>query len=141
MTSYKTHCEKNAKKIDDFLTENPDLNPENLQVLKELNADLKKQFKRMEISWFSMMDEIEDAPTHTALEKIFNDVDDYVTKTLGTSQKAISGKTSRPTLEPLRDTSRSTIRSSPDRRYYVPSRWRRQTSGSTGSPHITNTTR
>ena len=94
MTSYKTHCEKNAKKIDDFLTENPDLNPENLQVLKKLNADLEKQFERMETSWFSMMGDIEDVPIHTALEKMFNDVDDHVTKTLRVSQKAISGKTS-----------------------------------------------
>ena len=74
--------EKNAKKIDDFLTENPDLNPENLQVLKKLNADLEKQFERMETSWFSMMNDIQDVPIHTALEKMFNDVDDHLKKTL-----------------------------------------------------------
>ena len=101
MTSYKTHCEKNAKKMDDFLTENPELGPEHLQVLKKLNADLEKQFERMETSWFSMLGDIEDVPAHTALEKMFNDVDDHVTKTLRVSQKAI--------LEPLRDTSESMI--------------------------------
>jgi hypothetical protein len=94
MTSYKKYCEKGAKKIDDFLDENPDLNPENLQVLKKLNTDLEEQFKRMEVSWFSMMGDIDDVPTHTALEKIFDDVDDYVTKTLGVSRKAISENSS-----------------------------------------------
>ena len=94
MTSYKNYCQKSAKKIDDFLAENPELGPEDLQVLKELNTDLKEQFKRMEVSWFSMMVDIEDVPTHTALEKMFNDVDDRVKKTLRASQKAISGKTS-----------------------------------------------
>ena len=94
MTSYKNYCQKSAKKIDDFLAENPELGPKHLQVLEKLNTDLEEQFKRMEISWFSMMDDIDDVLTHTALEKIFNDVDDYVTKTLGVSQKAISGKSS-----------------------------------------------
>ena len=94
MTSYKNFCEKKAKKIDDFIGENLDLNPENLQDLKKLNADLEDQFKRMETSWESMMDDIDDAPTHTALEKMFNDVGDYVAKTLGISQEAISGKSS-----------------------------------------------
>ena len=89
----------------------------------------------MEISCFSMMDDIDDVPAHTALKKIFNDVDDYVTKTLGVSQKAISGSLPRLTLELFRDMSRSTTRSRPDRSYYVPLRWRRQTSGSMGSPH------
>ena len=41
-----------------------------------------------------MMGDFKDVPTHTALEKIFNDVDDYVTKTLRVSQKVISGKSS-----------------------------------------------
>ena len=85
MTSYKTHCDKNAKKIDDFLADNPDLNPKGIQVLEKLNADLEEQFKRMEVSWFSMMNNIEDVPIHTAMEKVFNDVDDHVTKTLRTS--------------------------------------------------------
>jgi hypothetical protein len=92
MTSYKNYCHKSAKKIDDFLAENPELGPEHLQVLKKLNIDLEEQFKRMEISWFSKMDDIADAPTHATLEKMFNDVDDYVTKTLGVSQKAILGR-------------------------------------------------
>ena len=48
----------------------------------------------METFWFSMMGDIEDVPTYTALEKMFNDVDDHVTKTLRLSQKTISGKTS-----------------------------------------------
>ena len=42
MTSYKTHCEKNAKQIDDFLTENPDLNPKDIQVLEKLNDGLEE---------------------------------------------------------------------------------------------------
>jgi hypothetical protein len=88
MTSYKNYCQKSAKKIDDFLHENPELGPEHLQILKELNTDLKDQFKRMEISWFSKMGDIDDAPTHATLEKLFSDVDDYVTKT----QKAILGR-------------------------------------------------
>ena len=96
MTSYKNFCEKKVKKIDDFIGKNPVLNPENLQELKKLKADLEDQFKRMETSWESMMDDIDDAPTHNAnaLEKMFNDVGDYVTKTLGISQEAISGKSS-----------------------------------------------
>ena len=65
MTSYKKYCEKSAKKIDDFIGENPDLNPKNIQVLEKLNTDLEEQFKRMEVSWFSMMDDIDDMPTHT----------------------------------------------------------------------------
>ena len=44
MTSYKNYCQKSAKKIDDFLAENPELRPKDLQVLKELNTDLKEQF-------------------------------------------------------------------------------------------------
>ena len=55
MTSYKNFCEKKAKKIVDFLHENPDLSPKHLQVLEKLNADLEDQFKRMETSWESMM--------------------------------------------------------------------------------------
>ena len=58
MTSYKNYCHKSAKKIDDFLAENPELGPKHLQVLEKLNTDLEEHFKRMEISWFSMMDDI-----------------------------------------------------------------------------------
>jgi hypothetical protein len=94
MTSYRNHCERKATEIDDFLAENPDLSPEHLQILKKLNADLEDQFKRMETSWESMMDDIEDEPTHTAVEKIFNDVGDNVRKTLGISRKTILGKPS-----------------------------------------------
>ena len=94
MTSYKNCCHKRAKKIDDFLAGNPELGPEDLQVLKKLNADLVEQFKRMEISWFSVMGDIVDVPTHTTLEKMFDDVDDHVMKTLRVSQKAILERTS-----------------------------------------------
>ena len=38
------------------------------------------------------MDDVVDGQTHATLEKMFNDVDDYVTKTLGVSQKAILGR-------------------------------------------------
>ena len=48
----------------------------------------------MEVSWFSMINDIEDVPIHTALEKVFNDVDDHMMKTLRVSRKTISGKTS-----------------------------------------------
>ena len=47
MTSFKGHCDKKAKKIDQFLSDNPDPNPEDLQVLKKLNADLEDQLNRM----------------------------------------------------------------------------------------------
>ena len=50
MTSFKGHCDKKAKKIDDFLSANPDPNSEVLQELKRLNADLEDQLKRMEVS-------------------------------------------------------------------------------------------
>ena len=92
MTLYKKYCERGAKKIDDFLAENPDLNPENIQLLKKLNTDLEELFKRMEVSWVSVMDGFDDVPTHTALEKIFNDVGDGIARTLEISQKTILGK-------------------------------------------------
>ena len=60
MTSYKGHCDKKVKKIDDFLSANPDPNSKDLQELEELNSDLKKQLERMETAWDSMMMEVED---------------------------------------------------------------------------------
>ena len=48
MTSYKGHCDKKAKKIDDFLSAHPNPNSKDLQELEELNSDLKKQLERME---------------------------------------------------------------------------------------------
>ena len=91
MTTYKAYCEKKAKNIDDFLAENADPGPEDILELKRLNSELIGQFNRMEAAWDSMMNEIDD-PTHTGLEKMFNNVDTYVSKTLKASKKIISEK-------------------------------------------------
>ena len=91
MTTYKAYCEKKAKNIDDFLAENADPGPEDILELKRLNSELIGQFNRMEAAWDSMMHEIDD-PTHTGLEKMFNNVDTYVSKTLKASKKIISEK-------------------------------------------------
>ena len=40
MTSYKGHCDKKAKKIDDFLRANSNPNSKDLQELEKLNSDL-----------------------------------------------------------------------------------------------------
>ena len=89
MTSFKGHCDKKAKKIDEFLSDNPDPNPEDLQVLKKLNADLEDQLKRMEMAWESMMADVDD-DTFKALDKMLNEVSVEVSKTLATSNKTIS---------------------------------------------------
>ena len=89
MTSFKGHCDKKAKKIDEFLSDNPDPNPEDLQVLKELNSDLKDQLKRMETAWESMMADVDD-DTFKALDKMLNEVSQEVSKTLATSNNTIS---------------------------------------------------
>ena len=91
MTTYKAYCEKKAKKIDDFLAENADPGPKDILKLERLNSELIDQFNRMEAAWDSMMNEIDD-PTHTGLEKMFNNVDTYVSKTLKASEKIISEK-------------------------------------------------
>ena len=95
MTSFKGHCDKKAKKIDDFLSANPDPNSEVLQELKRLNADLEKQLERMETAWDSMMMEVEDE-TFKALDKMLIEVSEQVAKTLATSKKIISER-SAPT--------------------------------------------
>ena len=94
MTSYKNFCEKKAKEIDDFIGENPDISPRKLRDLEKLHADLENQFERMETAWESMMDNIDDTPIQTALEKMFSDVSDYVRKKLGISWKTILGQSS-----------------------------------------------
>ena len=91
MTTYKAYCEKKAKNIDDFLAENADPGPKDILELERLNSELIGQFNRMEAAWDSMMHEIDD-PTHTGLEKMFNNVDTYVSKTLKASEKIISEK-------------------------------------------------
>ena len=91
MTSFRGHCDKKAKKIDDFLSANPDPNSKDLQDLEELNSDLKDQLRRMEVAWEAMMDET-DNDTYDALDKMLNEVSEEVAKTLATSEKTISEK-------------------------------------------------
>ena len=91
MTSYKGFCQKKAKKIDDFLHANPDLNSEDIQKLKKLNTDLESQLERMQTAWEAMMDEVE-PDVHTALDKMLSEMSEEVERTLAVSEKAISDK-------------------------------------------------
>ena len=95
MTSYKGHCDKKVKKIDDFLSANPDPNSKDLQELEELNSDLKDQLRRMETAWEAMMVDV-DNDTFKALDKMLNEVSQEVSKMLATSKKTISER-SAPT--------------------------------------------
>ena len=89
MTSFRGHCDKKVKKIDEFLSANPDPNSEDLEELKELNSDLKDQLKHMETAWESMMLDIDDN-TFKALDKMLNEVSEEVSKTLTHSKRFIS---------------------------------------------------
>ena len=68
MTAYKGFCQRKTKKIDDFLHENPNLNSEGIQELKNLNSVLEAQLERMETAWESMMGDLEPG-LYSALEQ------------------------------------------------------------------------
>ena len=91
MTAYKGFCQRKVKKIDDFLHDHPDLNSEDIQVLKNLNSALEAQLERMETAWESMLSQLE-PETYTALDKVFNEVSEEVAKVLVASTKVISDK-------------------------------------------------
>ena len=58
MTSYRDFCQKKAKRIDDFLHANPELDHEGIQELKKLNSALEDKLKHMEPAWEAMMGEV-----------------------------------------------------------------------------------
>ena len=91
MTAFKGFCQKKAKKIDDFLHANPDLNSRDLQELEKLNSSLESQLERMETAWEAMMDDVE-PDAYTALDKMLGEVSGEVEKTLEASKKANSDK-------------------------------------------------
>ena len=90
ITTYKTACEKKAKAIDEFLATHTELNEEGITELKALNLNLEEQYKRMETGWQDVVGSIEDDALFEALQKMVNDVETHIGKTLTLSKKAIS---------------------------------------------------
>ena len=92
MSAFKGFCQKKAKKIDDFLHDNPDHNSRDLQEVEKLNSALESQLERMETAWESMVGNLDDDDTFNALEKMVNEVSGEAEKTLAASKRAISDK-------------------------------------------------
>ena len=97
MTSYRTYCEKRAKKIDDFLHANPNPNAKDLQELEKLNSDLEDQLKRMQVAWESMMADVEE-DVFKVLDEMLDKVSEDVAKTFAHSKKVVSEKSATPNV-------------------------------------------
>ena len=74
INAYKGLCLKRVQEVGDFLDDNPDLNPENVEELKELNTALKNQLERMETAWESIVGNLEDNDTFDTLNQMVNEV-------------------------------------------------------------------
>ena len=75
--------------IDEFLTTHEELTPDQITELKALNLSLKDQYGRMETGWQDIVGSIEDDAVFESLQKMVDDVEKCVNKTLSVSKKQL----------------------------------------------------